>query len=152
MTSSTHIYAHARTQAEARAVTLILGEGDSFLTYKETVFVLQIPWPASPTRRDECKWAGKDLSVRAKTIHLASGCQHFAPAHSHRCLESVFVLLHYEKCATLQVLNKTHLHWDFMRYMLHICSKDNMRVSFFKPSGLLTYSMSHLDNTPPSLP
>ncbi|TNN48358.1 Semaphorin-3A [Liparis tanakae] len=27
----------------------------------------QIPWLASATRRDECKWAGKDLSVRAQT-------------------------------------------------------------------------------------
>lgn len=62
--------------------------GDSSLTCTGTVFVLQIPWPASPTRRDECKWAGKDLSVRAKTIHLAIGCQRFLfflPLHSHKC-------------------------------------------------------------------
>lgn len=32
------------------------------------MFPLQIPWPASSTRRDECKWAGKDTSVRAKRL------------------------------------------------------------------------------------
>lgn len=103
---------HARELQLYRAVTLILGGGgggggDSSLTCTGTVFVLQIPWPASPTRRDECKWAGKDLSVRAKTIHLASGCQRFflAPALPQMFLKKkVFVLLFYKGCATLQVL------------------------------------------------
>lgn len=105
---STLIYTHACTQAVAgltHFVKLILGESDSFLTYTGTVFVLQIPWPASPTRRDECKWAGKDLSVRAKTIHLASGCQQLEPLHSHICFENVFLLL-YNEMKTLLLLLK----------------------------------------------
>lgn len=75
------------------------------------VFVLQVPWLASSTKRDECKWAGKDLSVRAKTIHLASWLQHFASpfptaaeewqlcmsgheAHLKLCLDDISSVLH----------------------------------------------------------
>lgn len=74
---------HVRTQAAAALTCIqaqILWTRLFHINSKCVLSLLQIPWLASPTRRDECKWAGKDLSVRAEIIYLTrAGASAFHP-------------------------------------------------------------------------
>nr|XP_029136724.1 semaphorin-3ab-like [Labrus bergylta] len=61
----------------------------------------QIPWPASPTRRDECKWAGKDLSRECS--NFIKVLQPFNQTHIYVCGTGAF----HPVCSYLEVGKKS---------------------------------------------
>ncbi|TMS05177.1 Semaphorin-3ab [Larimichthys crocea] len=61
---------------------------------------VQIPWPASPTRRDECKWAGKDLSRECS--NFIKVLQPFNQTHIYVCGTGAF----HPVCSYLEVGKK----------------------------------------------
>uniref|UniRef100_A0A8C5GJD3 Sema domain-containing protein n=1 Tax=Gouania willdenowi TaxID=441366 RepID=A0A8C5GJD3_GOUWI len=60
----------------------------------------QIPWPASPSRRDECKWAGKDLSRECS--NFIKVLQPFNQTHLYVCGTGAF----HPVCSYLEVGKK----------------------------------------------
>ncbi|XP_067861124.1 semaphorin-3ab [Heptranchias perlo] len=50
--------------------------------------VLKIVWPPTPTRRDECKWAGKDLAKEC--ANFIRVLQHFNQTHLYACGTGAF--------------------------------------------------------------
>uniref|UniRef100_A0A669DLH9 Sema domain, immunoglobulin domain (Ig), short basic domain, secreted, (semaphorin) 3Ab n=1 Tax=Oreochromis niloticus TaxID=8128 RepID=A0A669DLH9_ORENI len=61
----------------------------------------QIPWPASSTRRDECKWAGKDLSRECS--NFVKVLQPFNQTHLYVCGTGAF----HPVCSYLDVGKKS---------------------------------------------
>uniref|UniRef100_A0A667ZB84 Sema domain, immunoglobulin domain (Ig), short basic domain, secreted, (semaphorin) 3Ab n=1 Tax=Myripristis murdjan TaxID=586833 RepID=A0A667ZB84_9TELE len=78
-----------------------LGQSDSmrdhFFKFFVTLSMLQITWPASPSRRDECKWAGKDLSRECS--NFIKVLQPFNQTHLYVCGTGAF----HPVCAYLEV-------------------------------------------------
>uniref|UniRef100_A0A674MP88 Sema domain, immunoglobulin domain (Ig), short basic domain, secreted, (semaphorin) 3Ab n=1 Tax=Takifugu rubripes TaxID=31033 RepID=A0A674MP88_TAKRU len=72
----------------------------------------QIPWPASPTRRDECKWAGKDLSRECS--NFIKVLQPFNQTHIYVCGTGAF----HPVCSYLEVGKK--IEDNVFRLMSHI--------------------------------
>uniref|UniRef100_A0A674C3P9 Sema domain, immunoglobulin domain (Ig), short basic domain, secreted, (semaphorin) 3Ab n=1 Tax=Salmo trutta TaxID=8032 RepID=A0A674C3P9_SALTR len=60
----------------------------------------QIPWPASTSRRDECKWAGKDL--KSECSNFIKVLQPFNQTHLYVCGTGAF----HPVCAYLEVGKK----------------------------------------------
>ncbi|XP_072419197.1 semaphorin-3A-like [Chiloscyllium punctatum] len=59
--------------------------------------VLKIVWPPTPTRRDECKWAGKDLVKEC--ANFIRVLQHYNQSHLYACGTGAF----HPVCAYIEV-------------------------------------------------
>uniref|UniRef100_A0A8B9KME8 Semaphorin-3aa-like n=1 Tax=Astyanax mexicanus TaxID=7994 RepID=A0A8B9KME8_ASTMX len=61
--------------------------------------VKQIAWPATPSKRDECKWAGKDLGVCTKCSNFVRVLQPYNQTHLFVCGTGAF----HPICAYLEI-------------------------------------------------
>uniref|UniRef100_A0A8C7Y488 Sema domain, immunoglobulin domain (Ig), short basic domain, secreted, (semaphorin) 3Ab n=1 Tax=Oryzias sinensis TaxID=183150 RepID=A0A8C7Y488_9TELE len=82
---------------------LVVGAKDHILSFNLLNIskgYAQIPWSASPTRRDECKWAGKDVS--RECANFIKVLQPFNQTHVYVCGTGAF----HPVCSYLEVGKK----------------------------------------------
>ncbi|XP_054632944.1 semaphorin-3ab [Dunckerocampus dactyliophorus] len=112
---------------------LVVGAKDhifSFNLLNISKDIVQIPWLASPTRRDECKWAGKDLS--RECANFVKVLQPFNQTHIYVCGTGAF----HPVCSYLEVGKK--LEDSIFRLLPH--TENGRGKSPYDPK-LLTASM-----------
>ncbi|XP_037110232.1 semaphorin-3ab [Syngnathus acus] len=112
---------------------LVVGAKDhifSFNLLNISKDIVQIPWLASPIRRDECKWAGKDLS--RECANFVKVLQPFNQTHIYVCGTGAF----HPVCSYLEVGKK--LEDNIFRLLPH--TENGRGKSPYDPK-LLTASM-----------
>ncbi|XP_078275534.1 semaphorin-3A-like isoform X2 [Rhinoraja longicauda] len=86
---------------------LFVGAKDHILSLSlidVTQDVLTIAWPPNPARRDECKWAGKD--VTKECANFIRVLQHFNQTHLYACGTGAF----HPTCAYIHIGHPTEEH------------------------------------------